>query len=151
MTPDLDALARMLEKATAGPWGNSFLDPHGKRVISPAGDAELGNWLVADMRWKEDADLVIALRNAAPWLIERARRTARVEEALLTAIKTMEAMRGVIAEAPPETWGVDGMGGEEAHLQRWWPKQEEHLHYADKDIATARAALAAGQPAEKIT
>lgn len=32
----------------------------GFRVINPDGDAELGNWLVADFAWKEDAEFFVS-------------------------------------------------------------------------------------------
>ena len=82
-------------------------------------------------------------------LLSSSAAASGVVGALEKALQSMKAMRGVIEEAPAETWGVDGEGGEEAHLQRWWPKQAEHLHYIDKDIAEVEAALSSSRSAGK--
>lgn len=156
-TPDLDALARMLEKATAGPWAIESCGEKGDGsnmigvVFDPTADPDckrpLSGWLpacredgefieyyvdeaVAECEHRNrnsgaDATLIAALRNAAPWLIEQARRTARVEEAL----------RGLMVVV-----GTVGLTGHR--------KVDVML---EKRIAAAEAALAAGQPPEKLT
>jgi len=70
---------------------------------------------------------VTELLNAHNLTLERARRAeARVrdlEGALAGAIE-------IIKEAPSDTWGINGEGDfAESHLCRWWPIQDEHVHY----------------------
>lgn len=64
------ALIKAAEKATSGPWATlpspDTDDLHGK-IVSPKGDAELGNWLVADgVRWAENRAFIAAARNDVP-------------------------------------------------------------------------------------
>src|SRR5258706_6251691 len=66
---DLDGLEKLEAKATGGPW-DVIDDEKTHRIINPAGDAELGNWTVADnVWWLTNAALIVALRNNAKALI----------------------------------------------------------------------------------
>lgn len=58
-------LRALLERATREPW-----DDLGHAIVSPRGDAELGNWMVAErVRWEEDRRLIVAMRNHLPALL----------------------------------------------------------------------------------
>ena len=60
MDDELKAIGARLEAATPGPWKElpKFKDRF-SAIVSPAGDAELGTWMVADtIRWSNDADLI---------------------------------------------------------------------------------------------
>lgn len=53
----------MTEAFTGGPWEiakAAKLHGYDFTVVSPAGDAELGNWLVAGVRWEANARLIAA-------------------------------------------------------------------------------------------
>ena len=61
------ALIEAAEKATAAPWDTAPTGAWRNGIVSPAGDAELGNWMVAEIiRWTGDRDFIIAARNDAP-------------------------------------------------------------------------------------
>lgn len=76
---ELKQIAERAEKATPGPWEVHKLSFDGSKypaVVSPAGDAELGNWVVAErVRRERDAAYIAAAHPAAVLaLIERVRR-----------------------------------------------------------------------------
>ena len=78
---DLAELRRLLAAATDGPW---------RRWPSEAQKAdhirsEDGMWVAQFVVTPEDARLIAALRNAAPWLLDRAAAVARVEALLSEA------------------------------------------------------------------
>ena len=74
MTPTDRTLAEIrerCEKATPGPWETY---PFGKAypaIVAPSGDAELGNWMVAErVRWRNDADFIAHARTDTPYLLD---------------------------------------------------------------------------------
>jgi hypothetical protein len=72
MTPITpEALAELLAKVAPGAetWTVIAKSKHGYQVINEAGDAELGNWLIAECWWKEVAEFIaLAPQLAADWL-----------------------------------------------------------------------------------
>lgn len=82
----LDEIEKRCAMATNGPWqvysrvGSSY-----SSIISPAGDAELGNWMVAErVQWNVDAAFIAAARTDVPWLIDMVIKTASTIRALQT-------------------------------------------------------------------
>jgi hypothetical protein len=70
MTPERIAELRALcEAATRGPWRD-----YQGNIINPAGDAELGNWLVGSLRWADDRAFVTAAREALPAALDEIER-----------------------------------------------------------------------------
>lgn len=90
-TPDLDALAEMLAKATSGPWvaGGSIVDEHGKVIDAEwvwegtghhSGDPDAPDTRICSAS-TADARLIAALHNAAPQLLAIARAVRGLGEA----------------------------------------------------------------------
>lgn len=75
---DLDALAAMETQASPTPWENWE-----SQIYSNGSDCVAVIPILND-RQHVDADFVTALRNAAPWLLARARRAAELEAVLST-------------------------------------------------------------------
>jgi hypothetical protein len=98
----LEELERVAAAMTEGPWHHELLGP-GKlryRITNPKGDAELGNWLVGEVRWGVNATGIALLRNHASALLHSSREAARLREAAQTAlaeIESYEAYWGKIA------------------------------------------------------
>lgn len=102
LTPERIAeLRRLMEMATPGPWKvwRPVAGHQGGRIVNPAGDAELGNWMVADLRWMEDAELVTAMRNDFAALLDEAERAAEAREA---AARLILECTNIISEATAE-------------------------------------------------
>ncbi len=73
------------------------------RVVNPAGDAELGNWLIAECRWQTDAtlisaapDLYEALYAAANYLVVPATRSDEAAELFNRATAALAKARGEV-------------------------------------------------------
>ena len=81
---DLDRLEALLAKSTPGPWG--FVEGHEfERVIKSPDRREIAIMLPSVVwpgRDHDDGEIVIALRNAAPELLRRARELERFREML---------------------------------------------------------------------
>lgn len=61
------ALIEAAEKATAAPWERAPTGAWRNGIVSPSGDAELGNWMVVEIiRWTGDRDFIVTARNDAP-------------------------------------------------------------------------------------
>jgi hypothetical protein len=78
----LEELERVAAAMTEGPWHHELLGP-GKlryRITNPKGDAELGNWLVGEVRWGVNATGIALLRNHASALLHSSREAARLRE-----------------------------------------------------------------------
>ena len=64
------ALIEAAKKATDAPWQSRPLIKPGSlsgAIVSPAGDAELGNWMICEqVRWPTDRTFIAAARNDAP-------------------------------------------------------------------------------------
>ena len=56
-------------------------------VVNPTGDAETGNWLVAGVRWEQDARLIAA----APETAAERDRLKEVNAELLAALRNIES------------------------------------------------------------
>ena len=90
------ALIEAAEKATAATWGTAPTGAWRNGIVSPAGDAELGNWMVAEIiRWTGDRDFIIAARNDAPAiaaaLVEAVELIRAIPESLYMNVETREA------------------------------------------------------------
>jgi hypothetical protein len=80
----LEELERVAAAMTEGPWRHELLGP-GKlryRITNPKGDAELGNWLVGEVRWGVNATGIALLRNHASALLHSSREAARLRAEL---------------------------------------------------------------------
>jgi hypothetical protein len=80
----LEELERVAAAMTEGPWHHELLGP-GKlryRITNPKGDAELGNWLVGEVRWGVNATGIALLRNHASALLHSSREAARLRTEL---------------------------------------------------------------------
>jgi hypothetical protein len=55
----------MTDKAQVWPKAQLYRVGTRWNVINPDGDAELGNWLVAECFWKENAERIVELWNGA--------------------------------------------------------------------------------------
>lgn len=88
MTHDLDAIARLLEKATPGiytvvpAWDDMW------QVLAPGCEFN-----IATFDKKEDADTFVALKNAAPELLAAARERDTLRAELAKFRKPMRAMK----------------------------------------------------------
>ena len=82
--------AVMVEKWTPGPWVvYKRASEYGWRVVRPAGDAELGDWTMAErVRREEDARLIAAVPDMAIFVAAHAARGDA------NAIAIMEKARG---------------------------------------------------------
>lgn len=75
-TAHIAAIRSRVEKATPGEW-RTLITPaspseYGYHVVHPSGDAELGNWSMADrIRRREDADFIAHARTDIPALLSR--------------------------------------------------------------------------------
>jgi hypothetical protein len=81
MPDPMEDLRKLSAEARAGPWKVHAAKLHGfdVHVVNPGGDAELGNWLVAGVRWEANAALIVAAVNLVRALtdegaVERAAR-----------------------------------------------------------------------------
>lgn len=100
--------------------------------------------------WDAALDLVRAAERAeehdkrATELLEANNREVERRRSLVAALR---GARDVIAAAPRDAWGSDGLGhpATPGRFQSW-SKQDEHLHYIDKAIADdAASPLAADE------
>lgn len=62
---DRERAKGICEKVTEGPW-TVIQDDRRWKVINAVGDAELGNWTVGDMWWRENANFIAFSRTAIP-------------------------------------------------------------------------------------
>ena len=67
---------------------------HGWRVVNQAGDAELGDWNLAECWWKPDADAFAALHDLARELLAAWDREAKLREAVLNLLYAGEFRKG---------------------------------------------------------
>jgi hypothetical protein len=101
---ELAAISARAEAATEGPW--RVIEPPKARpddktplignVVAPDGDAELGNWMVAErVVWKVNRDFIAAARSDVPRLVAeltRAREALQTYQRLsLEAFKLLDA------------------------------------------------------------
>jgi hypothetical protein len=75
----IDEIRALLAEATPGPW-TVMKRGGGWGVVNQAGDAELGNWLVADCWWRQDADAIAAAPTIAAIAITQADLLAAAQE-----------------------------------------------------------------------
>lgn len=61
---------------------NSRMDRSGFVVVNSAGDAELGNWTLAECRWEKDAEAFASLHHLADTALAALDRVAELEAAL---------------------------------------------------------------------
>lgn len=87
MTPDITHLRSLLERATKGKWGFD-VDTSGQIEIAPeqeGGDGKYLDWgkeIALVTSYKEDAELIVALVNAAHALLDEAEAGRRLRSAL---------------------------------------------------------------------
>lgn len=88
MTPERRAeLRKLIGGATEGPWTATHKNSHNFFVYNYAGDAELGTYAVADVRWKENADFISVARTALPEALDALEAAERQNEKLLGVIE----------------------------------------------------------------
>lgn len=140
VTPEQrEELRRLLAEATEGPWRcDVAYDGRSYRVTNPAGDAELGDWLVAgDVRWKEDGDLICLLRNLADAALSAERERVReTDRQWREAADLLE-----IAGLPVGGFGDAGMRGAVAELLSRGVKARERIREAEAESRRLRHAL----------
>jgi hypothetical protein len=104
----LEELERVAAAMTEGPWQHELLGP-GKlryRITNPKGDAELGNWLVGEVRWGVNATGIALLRNHASALLHSSREAARLREALTEAEALIARNVYPTPDKPNSDWAV---------------------------------------------
>ena len=88
MTIDLNALEALLQKATPEPWAIEAIPMHTikveQRLASRGEDIDRG---YLDL-WSHDADLIVALRNAAPALLVELRQLREALESVPLNVHT---------------------------------------------------------------
>jgi hypothetical protein len=77
MTYTAEQLRAMVAEAQEGDW-----KIYGKRVVNPDGDAELGNWSVAEFWWPTDGALLVQSKIIATALADALDEIARLRDAL---------------------------------------------------------------------
>jgi hypothetical protein len=94
----IDELERLLSEATPGPWevAHGTFKDRDTHIIAPDGTdepwiiAEMGGYVISRGEFDEmmpNADLIAALRNAAPALLTEVRRLRVIEEKALALAK----------------------------------------------------------------
>ena len=93
----IEQIRERVAKATEGPWEVHHISVRGGNenctVVSPSGDAELGNWFVSASQWPTDAAFIAHARQDIPDLLaaltaanERAERAEAENERLRSAL-----------------------------------------------------------------
>ena len=74
------------------PWALGPSQKFHHQIVNPDGDAELGNWFIAEFRWIEDAQTVLEAINRSPdpVLTAALKRIGELETMLEDVTKTLE-------------------------------------------------------------
>lgn len=99
--PEIDALlARVPARAALERWEIYKQKMHGfdLSVVSPTGDAELGNWLVAGVRWEEQARLIAIAPDLATALRALRAEVERHSATISDLTRERDAQREALAD-----------------------------------------------------
>ena len=124
MSDRLDEIRARLGAATPGPWeARSKFSGKSSAVVSPAGDAELGNWMVAEgVFWSSNADFIAHAPTDIRYLLDAYNHSGETikaySENLTKAEAEIDRLRTLELEREKNLQRITELGQEIELLQR---------------------------------